>query len=106
LNVCGDALPHTNVNQPPTRSGSNPAVPLSVIAGWLTAMAAVRSPSPGKVAFVDAVGRPPVTSCERIMLDRALVQLTEIAGRDRRPAGAQGRLEQALRSLAEPVGPR
>jgi aminoglycoside phosphotransferase (APT) family kinase protein len=40
------------------------------------------------------------------MLDRALAQLTEIAGRDRRAAEAQGRLEQALHSLAEPVGPR
>jgi hypothetical protein len=80
--------------------------PLSVIAGWLTAMAAVRSPSPGKVAFVDAGGRSPVTSCERITLDRTLAQLAEIAGRDRRAAGAQGRLEQALHSLAEPIGPR
>jgi hypothetical protein len=79
---------------------------LSVLADWLAAMAAVRSPSPGKVAFVDAGGRSPVTSCERIMLDRALAQLTEIAGHDRRAAGAQGRLEQALHSLAEPVGLR
>jgi hypothetical protein len=80
--------------------------PLSVIAGWLTAMAAVRSPSVGKVAFVDAGGRSPVTSCERIMLDRALAQLTEIAGHDRRAAEAQDRLEQALHALAVPVGQR
>ncbi len=31
--------------------------PLSVLSGWLAAMAAVRSPSVGKVAFVDAGGR-------------------------------------------------
>jgi hypothetical protein len=80
--------------------------PLSVLAGWLAAMAAVRSPSLGKVAFVDAGGRSPVTSCERLMLDRALAQLTEIAGRDRRAAGAQGRLEELLHSLAEPIEPR
>ncbi len=80
--------------------------PLSVLAGWLAAMAAVRSPSPGKVAFIDAGGRPPVTACEKIMLDRALAQLSEIAGRDRRAADAQGRLEEALRVLAEPIGPR
>jgi hypothetical protein len=80
--------------------------PLSVLAGWLAAMAAVRSPSPGKVAFIDAGGRTPVTACEKIMLDRALAQLPEIAGRDRRAAGAQGRLEEALRVLAEPIGPR
>jgi hypothetical protein len=88
---------------------SDPAAaerPLSVLAGWLAAMAAVRSPSPGKVAFIDAGGRPPVTSCQKIMLDRALAQLSEIAGRDRRAADAQGRLEEALRVLAEPIGPR
>ena len=80
--------------------------PLSVLAGWLAAMAAVRSPSLGKVAFVDAGGRSPATSCERVMLDRALAQLSEIAGRDRRAAGAQGRLEEALHSLAKPIEPR
>jgi hypothetical protein len=40
------------------------------------------------------------------MLDRALAQLAEIAGRDRRAAGAQGRLKETLHSLAEPVEPR
>ena len=62
---------------------------LGVLAGWLAAMAAVRSPSPGKVAFIDAGGRLPVTSCETLMLGRALTQLTEIAGRDRRAAAAE-----------------
>jgi hypothetical protein len=45
--------------------------PLSVLGDWLAAMAAVRSPSYGKVAFVDAGGRTAGTSCERVMLDRA-----------------------------------
>jgi hypothetical protein len=80
--------------------------PLAVVAGWLGAMAAVQSPSPGKVAFIDGGGRSPVTSCERIMLERSLTQLTEIAGRDPRAARARGRLEQALHSLAGPVEPR
>ena len=80
--------------------------PLSVLADWLTAMAGVRSPSFGKVAFVDAGGRPRGTSCERVMLDRALAQLAEIAGRDRRAAAAQGHLDQTLRALAEPIMPR
>lgn len=80
--------------------------PLSVLADWLAAMAAVRSPSLGKVAFIDAGGRSPGASCERIMLDRALAQLAEIAGRDRRAAVAQGRLGELLHSLAEPIGPR
>jgi hypothetical protein len=80
--------------------------PLSVLADWLAAMAAIRSPSFGKAAFVDAGGRSPGTSCERVMLDRALAQLQEIAGRDRRAADAQGRLEESLHSLAEPIDPR
>jgi hypothetical protein len=80
--------------------------PLAVVAGWLAAMAAVRSPGPGKVAFIDAGGRPPVTSCERIMLERSLAQLAEIAGRDPRAGRARYRLEQALHSLAGPVEPR
>jgi hypothetical protein len=80
--------------------------PLSVLAGWLAAMAAVWSPWLGKVAFVDAGGRSPGTSCEKIMLGRALAQLSEIAGRDRRAAGAQDRLAEALHSLARPIQPR
>jgi len=31
--------------------------PLTVLVGWLAAMSAVRSPSPGKVAFIDKGGR-------------------------------------------------
>ena len=80
--------------------------PLSVLADWLAAMAAVRSPSFGKVAFVDAGGRSPGPSCESVTLGRALAELSEIAGRDRRAAEAQGRLEETLRSLAEPIEPR
>ncbi len=80
--------------------------PLSVLADWLAAMAAIRSPSFGKVAFVDAGGRSPGTSCERVTLDRALAQLREIARRDRRAADARGRLAEALHTLAGLVEPR
>ena len=80
--------------------------PLSVLADWLAAMSAVRSSSPGKVAFVDAGGRSVWTSCERATLGRALAELSEVAGRDRRVAGAQGRIEKMLHSLAEPIEPR
>jgi phosphotransferase family enzyme len=80
--------------------------PLSVLADWLAGMAAVRSPSFGKVAFVDTGGRSHGTSCESAMLDRALAQLAEIAARDPRAADAQGRLEETLRSLLEPIEPR
>jgi Phosphotransferase enzyme family len=79
---------------------------LAVLADWLAAMGAVRSPSFGKVAFVDAGGRSRGASCEAVMLDRALTELTEIAGRDRRAAAAQGRLTETLHSLAETIGAR
>jgi hypothetical protein len=79
--------------------------PLSVLAGWLAAMADVRSPSFGKVAFVDAGGRCGGT-CVSAMLDRALAQLREIAGRDERAADAQGRIREVLHALAEPIEPR
>jgi hypothetical protein len=80
--------------------------PLSVLADWLVAMAGIRSPSIGKVAFVDAGGRSAGTSCERITLGHALAQLQEIAGQDRRAAGARDRLEKTLHSLTEPIEPR
>jgi hypothetical protein len=80
--------------------------PLSVLADWLAAMAATRSPSFGKVAFVDGGGRSPGTSCENVMMNRALAQLEEIAGRDERAAHARGRLGETLNSLAEPIAPR
>lgn len=80
--------------------------PLAVLSGWLAAMGAVRSPSFGKVAFVDAGGRSRGASCEAVMLDRALDELAEIAGRDPRAAAAQGRLTETLHSLAEPIEAR
>jgi aminoglycoside phosphotransferase (APT) family kinase protein len=79
--------------------------PLSVLADWLTAMADVRSPSFGKVAFIDAGGHSRGPSCESVMLDRALAQLSEIGGRDRRAAAAHRRIEETLHALAEPIMP-
>lgn len=80
--------------------------PLSVLADWLTALSAVRSPVLGKVAFADEGGRSSWTSCEEAALDRALTELAEIVTRDRRLAGAQGRVEETLRSLAGQIEPR
>ena len=79
--------------------------PLSVLAGWLAAMAGVRSPSFGKVAFVDAGGHCAGT-CVSAMLDRALAHVQEIARRDQRAAGAQERIGETLRTLAAPIEPR
>ena len=80
--------------------------PLSVVADWLAAMAAVRSPSLGTVAFIDAGGRSPWTSSENAALDRALTELSEVARRDQRIADAQDRLEDILHALARPIEPR
>jgi len=79
--------------------------PMEILAGWLAAMADVRSASFGKVAFVDAGGRSAGT-CVSAMLDRALAELREIAGRDKRAADAQERLRETLHALAEPIEPR
>ena len=80
--------------------------PLAMVADWLAAMAAARSPSFGRVALVDGGGGFPGLSCESAMLDRALAELTEIAERDQRAADAQDRLSETLRSLAAPIEPR
>jgi len=80
--------------------------PLLVLADWLAAMAAIRSPSFGRVAFVDAGGRSAATSCEAVVLDHALIQLQEISEHDPRAASARDRLEEALHLLAEPIEPR
>jgi hypothetical protein len=79
--------------------------PLSVLAGWLDELGSVRSPSLGKVAFVDAGGLSG-SSCEAAMLDRALAQLAEVARRDRRALAARDRLTELLRALAAPIRPR
>jgi hypothetical protein len=68
-------------------------------------MAAVRSPSLGRVASAGEGGQRG-TSCEAVMLERALGQLAEVAARDQRAAAARGRLEEQLRALAGLVRPR
>ncbi|KUL24617.1 phosphotransferase [Streptomyces regalis] len=60
----------------------------------------------GKVAVVDAGGTSRGTSCEGVVLDRALRDLTEAAARDPRIAGARDRLEERLLGLAAAVRPR
>jgi hypothetical protein len=80
--------------------------PMSVLADWLTGMAAVQSPSFGKVAFVDAGGQSRGGSCELAILGRGLAELAEIAGRDPRAASARDRLADLLYALAEPIRPR
>lgn len=65
-----------------------------------------RAPTYGKVAVVDAGGTSRGTSCEEVVLERALQDLTEAASRDPRIATARDRIEERLHVLAEQVQPR
>lgn len=80
--------------------------PLTVLAGWLAAMEACRATAFGKVAVVDAGQPSHGTSCEQVVLQRALREVTEIRARDARAEREGGRLEELLHTLAEPVEPR
>lgn len=72
----------------------------------LEAMRGHRAATYGKVAVVDGGGTSRGTSCEGVVLDRALRDLAEAASRDPRIEGASKRLEERLLSLAETVRPR
>ncbi|ULR50384.1 phosphotransferase family protein [Streptomyces deccanensis] len=76
------------------------------LAESLAAMRAHRAPAYGKAAVVDAGGTSRGTSCEGVVLDRALRDLAEAASRDPRMAGARDRLEERLLGLAAAVRPR
>jgi hypothetical protein len=76
------------------------------LAESLEAMRGHRAPAYGKVALVDGGGTSRGTSCEGVVLDRALRDLAEVASRDPRIAGARDRLEERLRGLAAAVRPR
>ncbi|MFD3473551.1 phosphotransferase family protein [Streptomyces sp. NPDC058695] len=72
----------------------------------LESMRRHRAPTYGKVAVVDGGGASRGTSCEGVVLDRALRDLAEAASRDPRIARARERLEERLLSLAAAVRPR
>lgn len=80
--------------------------PLAVLADWLASMEACRATAFGKVAVVDSGQPSHGTSCEQVVLQRALREVTEIRARDARAAREGGRLEELLHVLAEPLEPR
>lgn len=80
--------------------------PLAVLADWLASMEACRATAFGKVAVVDSGQPSHSTSCEQVVLQRALREVTEIRARDARAAREGGRLEELLHVLAEPLEPR
>jgi hypothetical protein len=82
------------------------AASLEVLAESLRRMHAYGAPAFGKVGFVDAGGRSRAASCERTVLDRALAEVDEVAGRDPRAAAGRGALIEMLHSLSARVAPR
>ncbi|MFJ9717054.1 phosphotransferase family protein [Streptomyces sp. NPDC101213] len=72
----------------------------------LEAMRRHRAPAYGKVALVDGGGTARGSSCEAVVLDRALRDLTEAASRDPRIARALDRLAERLLDLTAAVRPR
>jgi hypothetical protein len=75
------------------------------LAEALDAMQLQQHPRFGKVALLDGGGVSDGSSCERVVLDRALTDLDEAASRDIRIARSRGDLEGRLRTLAA-VSPR
>ncbi|GAA3655263.1 phosphotransferase family protein [Streptomyces chitinivorans] len=76
------------------------------LAESLEAMRRYRAPAYGKVAVIDGGGTSRGTSCEGVVLERALRDLAEAASRDPRVANVRGRLEERLLNLAAAVRPR
>ncbi|MFB4196055.1 phosphotransferase family protein [Streptomyces carpaticus] len=76
------------------------------LAESLTAMRSHRAPAYGKVAVVDGGRTSRGTSCEGVVLDRALRDLAEAASRDPRIMDVRDRLEERLLGLAAAVRPR
>lgn len=65
-----------------------------------------QSPQYGKVALIRSGGTATGTSCEQVVLDRALAHLAEAAWRDGRIGAVRSQLESVLGELAGLVRPR
>jgi hypothetical protein len=76
------------------------------LADALGAMRRHQGPRFGKVALLDRGGTSEGSSCEQVVLDRALDDLAEAAARDIRIARSRDHLENVLRALAAAVRPR
>ncbi|GAA2661897.1 hypothetical protein GCM10010307_80490 [Streptomyces vastus] len=99
-------VPGENLEQLLARDPRTAAPVMARLAEALEAMRHHRGPTYGKVAVVDAGGTSRGTSCEAVVLERALRDLTEAASRDPRIATARDQLEERLHVLAEQVQPR
>lgn len=64
------------------------------------------APTYGRVDLLEQGGTASGVSCEQLVLDRALRDLEEASGRDRRIAAVDGDVRDRLHGLAAPVTPR
>lgn len=99
-------LPGDNLEELLARDPGSAAPVMARLGEALEAMRGHRAPAYGKAAVVDGGGSSQGTSCEGVVLDRALRDLAEAASRDPRIAGARDRLEERLLDLAAAVRPR
>ncbi|KOV31740.1 aminoglycoside phosphotransferase [Streptomyces sp. XY431] len=76
------------------------------LAEALGAMQRHQGPRFGKVALIDKGGTSEGSSCEQVVLDRALDDLAEAASRDPRITRSRDHLEHVVRALAATVRPR
>jgi hypothetical protein len=79
---------------------------LNDLARTLDLMHRHHAPRYGRVDLLERGGVALGDSCEQLVLDRALRDLDEAAGRDTRIAAARGRLDERLRALRALVVPR
>ncbi|MFF2962350.1 phosphotransferase family protein [Streptomyces sp. NPDC057963] len=99
-------LPGENLEELLARDPHAAAPVMARLGEALAAMRGHRASAYGKVAVVDGGGTSRGTSCEGVVLDRALRDLDEAAVRDPRIAKARDRLEGRLLGLAAAVRPR
>ncbi|MFE0520289.1 phosphotransferase [Streptomyces sp. NPDC058954] len=76
---------------------------LSDLAAMVEIMHRRLAPKYGRVDLLEQGGTASGVSCEQLVLDRALRDLEEASGRDRRIAAADGHLRDRLHGLAELV---
>ncbi|MGW4645700.1 phosphotransferase family protein [Kitasatospora sp. NPDC004289] len=79
---------------------------LARLADSLRLMRRQTAPAFGKAALIDGGGLSQGSSCEQLVLDRALADLAEAAARDPRAAAVRDRVEAELHALAAEVRPR
>lgn len=82
------------------------AVALEDLAAMVDVMHRHLAPRYGRVDLLEQGGTASEVSCEQLILDRALRDLEEASGRERRIAAADGHLRDRLHGLAALVIPR